>query len=74
MVMEMEESYLKLIILLPLLGAAIIGIGGFINEGFRKSEALIGWLGTGMVAIPFFIILAVAVPIFKIYAIIFDCA
>ena len=55
----MQESYLKLIILLPLLGAAIIGIGGFINEGFRKSETLIGWLGTAMVAIPFFIILSV---------------
>lgn len=46
-----------LIILLPLLGSALIGLLGFTNESFRKQEKLIGWLATAMVAIPFFLIL-----------------
>ncbi|MCB9230795.1 MAG: NADH-quinone oxidoreductase subunit L [Bacteroidia bacterium] len=47
----------SLIILLPLFGAAIIGILGFVSESFRKQEALIGGLGTLMVAVPFGLIL-----------------
>lgn len=45
-----------LIILLPLLGSALIGLVGFTNESFRKQEKLIGWLATAMVAIPFLLI------------------
>ncbi len=50
------EKFLPLIILMPFAGAAVIGIFGFVNESFRKQEALIGALGTLMVAVPFFII------------------
>ncbi|MEL6589669.1 MAG: NADH-quinone oxidoreductase subunit L, partial [Bacteroidota bacterium] len=42
-----------LIILLPLIGSALIGLTGFLNEGFRRQEKLIGGLATMMVAIPF---------------------
>ncbi|MEL6850541.1 MAG: NADH-quinone oxidoreductase subunit L, partial [Bacteroidota bacterium] len=45
------------IILLPFLGAVAIGLTGFLNEGFRKQEKLIGILATSAVAIPFFLIL-----------------
>lgn len=44
---------LQLIILLPLLGAALIGLGGLLLPGLRKNESLIGWLSTAFVAIPF---------------------
>lgn len=47
----------SLILLLPMLGAFLIGVGGFIAPGFRKNEKGIGFLATLMVAIPFFIIL-----------------
>jgi NADH-quinone oxidoreductase subunit L len=47
----------ELIILLPLLGAIVIGLGGLMSEGFRKQEALIGSLATLAVAIPFLLIL-----------------
>lgn len=46
-----------LIILLPLLGATIIGLGGFLSKGFRAKEGLIGTIGTLMVAIPFVLVL-----------------
>ncbi|MEO0470476.1 MAG: NADH-quinone oxidoreductase subunit L [Bacteroidota bacterium] len=46
-----------LIVILPLLGSAIIGLTGFLNEGFRKQEKLIGAIGTLAVAIPFVLIL-----------------
>lgn len=42
-----------LIILLPLIGSALIGLTGFLNEGFRRHEKLIGGLATMMVATPF---------------------
>ncbi|MFN8396019.1 MAG: NADH-quinone oxidoreductase subunit L [Bacteroidia bacterium] len=47
----------SLILLLPLLGAFLIGVGGFVSPGFRKNEKGIGLLASLMVAIPFFIIL-----------------
>ncbi|WNJ16756.1 NADH-quinone oxidoreductase subunit L [Pontibacter sp. G13] len=51
------EALYPLIILLPLLGSAIIGLVGFSSEGFRKQEGLIGSIGTFAVAIPFFLLL-----------------
>ncbi len=47
----------SLILLLPLLGSILIGLGGFISPGFRKNEKGIGFLGTLMVALPFFVVL-----------------
>ncbi len=52
----MSENILKLIVLLPLLGAAFIGLAGFLNEKFRHAEKIIGGIATAMVAIPFGII------------------
>jgi len=52
------DSLLPLVVLLPFLGASIIGILGFINPSFRKQEGLIGALATSMVAIPFLIYVA----------------
>ena len=49
---------LSLVIILPLLGSAIIGLTGFLSPAFRKQEKLIGAIGTLAVAIPFFIILS----------------
>ena len=51
------ETLYPLIILLPLIGSAIIGLTGFTNLGFRKQEKLIGWLATAAIAIPFLLIL-----------------
>lgn len=48
----------SLIILLPLFGSALIGLTGFLNEGFRKQEKLIGALATAFIAIPFALIVA----------------
>jgi NADH-quinone oxidoreductase subunit L len=47
----------SLILLLPLLGALLIGLGGFMAPGFRKNEKGIGFLATPMVAVPFFVVL-----------------
>ena len=47
------EQLLPLIVLLPLAGALLIGLFGFISPSFRKQEKIIGALGTLMVAIPF---------------------
>lgn len=52
----MENLYF-LILLLPLLGAALIGLTGFLSPGFRKNEKAIGAIGTLMVAGPFILIL-----------------
>lgn len=52
----MNNSLLSLIILLPLIGATTIGLLGFLSEGFRKQEKLIGALATACVAIPFAIV------------------
>ena len=46
-----------LIILLPLLGATVIGLGGFLSPGFRNQKGLIGALATLCVAVPFAIVL-----------------
>lgn len=51
------EALIPLIILLPFLGATIIGLSGLTNPSFRKQETLIGIIATSCVAIPFFIIL-----------------
>jgi len=51
------QNLLPLVVILPFLGATIIGIGGFISKGFRKQESIIGSLATAMVAIPFVIYL-----------------
>ncbi|MFO0486003.1 MAG: NADH-quinone oxidoreductase subunit L [Sphingobacteriia bacterium] len=48
-----------LIILLPLLGATLIGLLGFVSPAFRRQEKLIGSLATLMVAIPFILVLQV---------------
>lgn len=53
----MNENLLKLTVLLPLLGATIIGLVGFLSQEFRKMEKVIGFLATSMVAIPFVIYL-----------------
>lgn len=47
-----------LVILLPLIGASIIGIGGFTSHSFRHQEKLIGGIATTCVFIPFLIILS----------------
>lgn len=52
----LPSSILSLIVLLPMLGAAAIGIIGFINKDFRKQEKLIGAFATLMVLIPFLIV------------------
>ncbi len=46
-----------LILLLPLAGAVFNGIFGLFFKGLRKSEGLIGAVGTAVVAVPFFITL-----------------
>lgn len=50
------ESLLPLIILLPLFGSVLVGLGAFVMPALRKNESLLGWLATAMVAIPFGII------------------
>lgn len=52
----MENPLFSLILLLPLLGATVIGLTGFLSPGFRKNESAIGGLATLMVLIPFFLI------------------
>jgi NADH-quinone oxidoreductase subunit L len=52
-------SLLPLIILLPLFGAAFIGLVGFLSKGFRHQEGLIGTIGTLCVAVPFVILTGV---------------
>ena len=49
----------NLIILLPLLGSAVIGLVGFNSEAFRKQEKLIGTIASLAVAIPFLLIVSV---------------
>jgi NADH-quinone oxidoreductase subunit L len=49
------ELLIKLVILLPLIGAAINGLGGLFLPALRKQEGLIGILGTAMVLVPFLI-------------------
>lgn len=53
------QSLYPLIILLPLIGSAVIGLTGFMRPGFRSNEKLIGWLATAAVAIPFLLILSI---------------
>jgi NADH-quinone oxidoreductase subunit L len=52
----MDSPLHSLIVLLPLFGALIIGLGGFLSPGFRKAEKAIGYLATLMVFIPFCIV------------------
>ncbi len=52
----MENPLFSLILLLPLLGATVIGLTGFLSPGFRKNEGVIGGLATLMVLIPFILI------------------
>jgi len=49
------ELLIKLVILLPLVGAAVNGLGGLFVPALRKQEGLVGMLGTAMVLIPFLI-------------------
>jgi NADH-quinone oxidoreductase subunit L len=49
-----------LIVLLPLAGAALIGLTGLLFPAFRKQEGLIGLLATAAVAAPFALIAAAA--------------
>lgn len=51
------EALYPLIILMPMIGSVLIGLGGFLNPGLRKQEKAIGWLATSAVAIPFFLLL-----------------
>ncbi|GAB4415219.1 MAG: NADH-quinone oxidoreductase subunit L [Bacteroidia bacterium] len=53
------QALYPLIILLPLLGSIVVGLGGFMGVSFRKNEKLIGALATAAVAIPFLLILAI---------------
>lgn len=54
----MESNPLfALILLMPLLGALLIGLGGFVAPGFRKNEKGIGFLATLMVVVPFLLVL-----------------
>ncbi|MDX2062104.1 MAG: NADH-quinone oxidoreductase subunit L [Bacteroidia bacterium] len=55
----MSPVVLSLVIVLPLLGATLNGLLGLLLPAWRKQEALIGWLATAMVAVPFFILVAV---------------
>jgi NADH-quinone oxidoreductase subunit L len=55
----MNNAVLSLIIVLPFLGALIIGLLGFMSQAFRKQEKLIGLIATLAVAIPFGIIATV---------------
>jgi NADH-quinone oxidoreductase subunit L len=50
------DTLLPLVVLLPLLGAVLIGMGGFLSRGFRAQEKLLGGLATLMVAVPFVIL------------------
>jgi len=50
------SSLYSLIIVLPILGSLVIGLGGLLSAGFRKNEGLIGALGTAAVGIPFLVI------------------
>lgn len=47
----------QLIILLPLIGSALVGLTGLFVPAFRKQEGLIGGLATLAVAVPFFVLL-----------------
>ena len=47
---------LPFIVLLPLIGAIILGLGGLLFPSFRSQEKLIGAIGSAMVAIPFVIL------------------
>jgi NADH-quinone oxidoreductase subunit L len=49
------DLLIKLVILLPLVGAAINGLVGLFLPSHRKKEGLIGAIAIAMVAIPFFI-------------------
>ncbi|MEM9936788.1 MAG: NADH-quinone oxidoreductase subunit L, partial [Bacteroidota bacterium] len=49
-------AFLPFIILLPLIGSIIIGLGGMLFPSFRSQEKLIGAIGTAMVALPFIIL------------------
>ncbi|MCL4153353.1 UNVERIFIED_CONTAM: hypothetical protein GTU68_039472 [Idotea baltica] len=53
------EALYPLIILFPLIGSTLIGLTGFLNEGFRRNERLIGILATASVAIPFLLIVSI---------------
>ena len=47
------ETSVRLILLLPLFGAAFLGLMGLFAPAFRKQETLIGTIGTLAVAVPF---------------------
>src|SRR5690554_875722 len=47
------ELLVGLILLLPLAGAVLLGIGGLFVPALRKNETLIGSLATLLVAVPF---------------------
>lgn len=57
----MNQALLGLVILLPLLGAVVNGLAGLLSPAYRKQESLIGGLATGMVFIPFLILVTVFV-------------
>lgn len=52
----MQPELFSLILLLPALGAILIGLGGFLFPSIRKAEKAIGALGTLMVALPFVLV------------------
>lgn len=55
----LTENILRFVILLPFIGALIIGVGGLLSPSFRRQEGMIGTLATLLVAIPFAILLLV---------------
>jgi len=51
-----QEALAALVVLLPLLGATVIGLFGFLSPAFRAQEKVISSIATAMVAIPFAIL------------------
>ena len=49
----MQDLLVRLILLLPLFGAAVIGLVGLAMPALREREKLIGYLATAVVAVPF---------------------
>jgi len=50
------DALLPLIIILPLLSSALIGLTGFLSPAFRQNEGLVGAIASLAVAIPFLVI------------------
>ncbi len=56
------ELAVRLILILPLVGAIVNGLAGLFFPAYRQRESLIGLIAIGCVAVPFFVALALFVP------------